>query len=272
MWIGLAAADSPPAAAAGSNSLTVTAEEYSYRLSGAPKAGWTRVTFRNAGEEFHQLLVVPLEPGVTRAAVRQAVASGDAASAIPAIGTGLAPGLPFLLGPGGVATSITMLDAGRYALASFLRTPDGTSDAANGMVRILTVDARRSDLSPPTRNVVDVTTSDRAITLPRGTLPARGWARITTSASSTRDFELFRYSTPDATFESANAYFKEFFSSGEAPPGPAPAVIVGNVSSIGSGDVVYYGLSLEPADYVVVSAPAADQDGSAQLHQDVTVR
>jgi hypothetical protein len=203
-WLGFAAVDPPPGAAAGSNSLTVTADEYSYGLSGA--------------------------------------------------------------------TSITMLDAGRYALVSFLRTPDGTSDAANGMVTILTVRARQSDLSPPTRNVVDVTTSDRAITLPGGeTLPARGWARITTTATSPRDFELFRYSTPDATFESANAYFKEFFSSGDAPPGPAPAVIVGNISSIGQGAVVYYKLSLERADYVVVSDTASDQDGSAQVHQDVTV-
>jgi hypothetical protein len=243
-WLGFASADPPPATAARSNSLTETAEEYSYRLSGTPKTGWARVT---------------------------AVASGDLASAIPAIGTGLAPGLPFLLGPGGVATSITVLDAGRYALLSFLKTPDGTSDAANGMVRILAVDARRSDLSPPTKHVVDVTTSDSAITLPDGTLPARGWARITTTASRPRDFELFRYSTPDATFESASAYFKEFFSSGSAPPGAAPAVIVGNISSIRSGAVVYYRLSLERADYVVVNDTATDHDGSAQLHQDVTV-
>ena len=201
----------------------------------------------------------------------QAIAAGGAESAIPAIGTGLAPGLPFLLGPRGVATSIAKLDAGRYALLSFLTAPDGTSDAAKGMVKILTVGAQRSDLTPPTKRVVDVTTSDSAITLPGGALPARGWARITTTASSPRDFELFRYATPDATFEAASAYFTEFFSSGASPPGPAPAVIVGNISSIPQGAVVYYQLSFDLGRYVVVSDTATDQDGSAQVHQDFTV-
>lgn len=265
------AVSSSPAGAAASNSLTVTAREYSYGLSGAPKAGWTRLTFDNEGAQFHQLLVVALKPGVTRAQVRQAVATGGPQSAIPAIGTGLAPGLPFLLGPGGVATAMAQLDAGRYALVSFLTAPDGRSDAANGMVKILAVRAQTSDLTPPTKRVVDVTTSDGAISLPGGALPARGWARITTTASSPRDFELFRYATPDATFEAASAYFKEFFSSGTSPRGAAPAVIVGNISSIPQGAVVYFQLSLDSGRYVVVSDTATDQDGSAQVHQDFTV-
>jgi hypothetical protein len=48
-------------------------------------------------------------------------------------------------------------------------------------------------------------------------------------------------------------------------------VIVGNVSSIPSGAVAYYKLSLETARYVVVSATASGQDGSAQVHQEVAV-
>jgi len=119
--------------------------------------------------------------------------------------------------------------------------------------------------------VVDVTTSDSAITLPGGALPARRWARITTTASSPRDFELFRYATADATFEAASTYFKEFFSSDTSPPGPAPAVIVGNISSIPQGAVVYYRLSFDLGRYVVVSDTATDQDGSAQVHQDFSV-
>lgn len=90
--VGFAAASASPAgAAAGSNSLTVTAHEYSYGLSGAPKAGWTRLTFENRGARFHQLLVVPLKPGVTRAQVQQAVAAGGPESVIPAIGTATDP-------------------------------------------------------------------------------------------------------------------------------------------------------------------------------------
>jgi hypothetical protein len=269
--LGLAATDAPTARAAGSNVVTVTAREYSYVLSGAPKEGWTRLTFENRGAQYHQLLVVPLKPGVTRSQVQQAVAVGEQGSTIPSIGTGLAPGIPFLLPPNAEATSIAQLDAGRYALLSLLTAPDGASDAARGMVAFLRVRSGTSKLAPPAKSVVDVTTSDSAITLPGGALPARGWARITTTASSPRDFELFRYATPDATFEAASAYFREFFSSGSPPPGPPPAVIVGNISSIARGTVVYYQLSLDLGRYVAVSDTATDQDGSAQVHTDFTV-
>jgi hypothetical protein len=139
------------------------------------------------------------------------------------------------------------------------------------MVEILTVRAPRSDLTPPTRRVVDVTTSDSGITLPGGTLPERGWARITTTAPSPRDFELFRYSSAEATFELTSAYFKALGASGRPPPGPPPAVIVGLISSIPEGAVAYYRLSLEPSRYVVASDRASDQDGSAQLHVEFTV-
>jgi hypothetical protein len=185
---------STPAVAAGSNSVKVTARDYSYDVSGNPKAGWTQLTFANDGNEFHQLLVVALKPGVTGAQVREAVAAGNTESVIGDIGTGLAPGLPFLLGPRGEATAIAELDAGRYALVCFLAAPDGTSHAAHGMVSILRVSRRASDLTPPTRRVVDVTTSDFGITVPDGTLPARGWAgsrqphraRVISSSSATR--------------------------------------------------------------------------------------
>ena len=37
------------AVAAGSNTLTVKAGEYTYVLKGSPKAGWTQINFDNAG-------------------------------------------------------------------------------------------------------------------------------------------------------------------------------------------------------------------------------
>src|SRR5438093_2248901 len=56
----------PPAAAASSNTLTVKAGEYTYKLSGSPKAGWTQVTFDNVGVEYHMMAVFPLKKGVTK--------------------------------------------------------------------------------------------------------------------------------------------------------------------------------------------------------------
>ena len=41
----------PAGAADSSNKLTVTAGEYTYEFSGAPKPGWVEVEFDNAGVE-----------------------------------------------------------------------------------------------------------------------------------------------------------------------------------------------------------------------------
>src|SRR4029077_12942740 len=53
------------AGAAGSNTLTVKAGEYTYVLKGSPKAGWTQVNFDNAGVENHMIVGFHLKKGTT---------------------------------------------------------------------------------------------------------------------------------------------------------------------------------------------------------------
>ena len=71
------AAVAPSAGAAGSNTLTVKAGEYTYKLSGSPKAGWTQINFQNDGVEYHMMAVLSLKKGVTVAQVKKAAASQD---------------------------------------------------------------------------------------------------------------------------------------------------------------------------------------------------
>ena len=53
----------PGAGAASSNTLTITAGEYTYKLSGSPQPGWVQIAFVNGGVEMHMLAVVALKPG-----------------------------------------------------------------------------------------------------------------------------------------------------------------------------------------------------------------
>ena len=69
--VGVSAAVAPSAGAAGSNSLTVKAGEYTYKFSGSPKAGWTQITFQNDGIEYHMMAVVPAEEGRDRRAAEE---------------------------------------------------------------------------------------------------------------------------------------------------------------------------------------------------------
>ena len=62
------------AGAAGSNTLTVKAGEYTYQLKGSPKAGWTQINFDNAGVEDHMMVVLKLKKGATSAQFKKAIA------------------------------------------------------------------------------------------------------------------------------------------------------------------------------------------------------
>jgi hypothetical protein len=256
-----------------SNAVTITGSEYKYKVSGSPKSGWTEVTFKNDGSEFHMLLAVPLKAGVTLQQVKNAAAKGDPQAAFQDLGgTGSTAGIPFVVGPKSTSTTISQLDAGRYALLCFFPAPDGKEHTAHGMISLLTVKKAKSSLAPPTDGVVDVTTSDTGITLPNGTLPSTGWAKVTTTVTDDpRDFTLARYDTDTVTFDEANSWVDQFIGTGKQPPGPVLATIVGNVGSFTAGPTSYLKLDLEPGRYVAVSEADSDQDGSKQLHQDFTV-
>src|SRR5437762_8112056 len=68
------------AVAATANTLTVKGSEYTFKLSGSPKAGWTEITFDDVGTEFHMMAVIPLKKGVTKKQVEAAANSNDNAA------------------------------------------------------------------------------------------------------------------------------------------------------------------------------------------------
>jgi hypothetical protein len=270
---GLSTWAAPVAVAADDNSVTVTASEYKFKVSGSPKSGWTQVTFANDGDQFHMLLAIPLKAGTTLAQVKKAALSKNGEAAVGKLtGKGSTAGIPFLSSPGESSTTISKLDAGHYALVCFFSAPDGKPHLLHGMIGELTVGKGTSSLAPPTSDVVDVSTSDSAITLPNGTLPATGWAKVTTTVTSDpRDFTLAHYASDSTTFDEANSYVDQSISSGKVPAGEPPVRIVGNVGSFTAGPVSYLKLDLQPGRYAAVSDTDSDQDGSKQLHQDFTV-
>jgi len=270
--VGVSAAIAPSAGAAGSNTLTVQAGEYTYKLSGSPKAGWTQITFQNDGNEYHMMAVLPLKKGVTLAQVKKAATSDDDSAFEAISGTGQVSGAPNLLSPGAETTVITKLPAGHYAMACFLPAPDGAPHIAHGMIKVFDVSTSKSSLTPPTDGLVAVTIADDAITIPASGMPAHGWAKVTNNASEPRDLTIARYATPTTTFEEADAYFNTFFSTGTAPAGTAPATLEGGTQTVAPGGSAYVQLDLKSGRYAVVSDTDDDQDGSKQIHAEFTVK
>ncbi len=261
------------AGAAGSNTLTVKAAEYTYVLKGSPKAGWTEIKFQNVGVEDHMMAMFKLKPGITSAQLKKAVLSNDQSAFQKIAAPGGDPtvfGGPSLLSPKASTTTMTKLAAGTYGIVCFVPAPDGTPHAAHGMYKVLTVSGK-SSATPPTDGVSDVTITDSEITAPSSGMPAHGWIKVTNNASSGRDITLARYTSDSATFDQANAYYNEFFNSGKAPEGDAPASLEGGVGGIPKGGTGYFEVDLDNGRYVLVSSNQDIDNDPTPLHLDFTI-
>ena len=261
------------AGAAGSNTLTVKAGEYTYVLKGSPKAGWTQITFSNAGVEDHMMAMVKLKPGTTNAQLKKAILSNDQNALQKVAAPGGDPtvyGAPSLLSPKASTTTMTKLGAGTYGIMCFVPAPDGSPHAAHGMYTVFTVSGK-SSATPPTDGVTDVTITDSGLTTPSSGLPAHGWVKATNNTSTGRDLTEAKYTSDSATFDQANAYYNEFFGSGKAPDGEAPATLDGGLSGIAKGGTGYFELDLDNGRYVLVSSNQDIDNDPNPLHLDFTI-
>ncbi len=263
----------PAATAAGSNTLTVKAGEYVYQLKGSPKAGWIQINFQNAGVEDHMLAMFKLKPGTTNAQLKKAVLSSDQNAFAKIAAPGGDPtvfGTPAPLSPKSSTTTMTKLAAGTYGIACFFPAPDGSPHAAHGMYKVFTI-AGKSSATPPTDGITNVTIADTAITAPSAGLPAHGWVKVTNNATVARDLSLAKYTSADATFDQANAYYSEFFSTGKAPAGDAPATLDGGIGGLAKGGTGYFEVDLDNGRYVLVSSNNEADNDPNPLHLDFTV-
>jgi hypothetical protein len=250
------------AGAAGSNTLTVKAGEYVYKLSGSPKAGWIQVNFDNAGVENHMMAVFELKPGVTTKQLKTAALSQDQS----ALGKITAPnadpngvsGLPDLIGPGQKTTTITELPAGHYGMLCFVPAPDGKSHVAHGMIKTFDVAKSKSSLKPPTSGVIDVSISDSAITFPTANLGRNLTLKVTNSGSAVHSFTLVKIAD-GKTLDDVKNYFDAFLN-GQAPAGDPPGERVGGISSLNPGTDAYLQQSLTAGHYGYVSTQGSAPD------------
>jgi len=263
------------AGAAGSNTLTVKAGEYTYVLKGNPKAGWTQINFENAGVENHMMAGFHLKKGTTPAQLKKALLSQDQSALTKIAASGGDPsvsGLPALVGPGQKTTALTELTPGTYGIACFVPAPDGSPHAAHGMFKVFTVSGK-SNLKPPTDGVAEVSLSDTAITVPSGDAPKNLTAKVTNTGTTVHSFQLVKLAE-GKTLDDANTYFNTLFNTGKAPEGDAPATLVGGVQEVAPGGIAYVEWSLPAGNYGYVSTDgnAPNDDFAKGLHGTFAIR
>lgn len=267
------AATAPAAGAASSNTLTVKAGEYVYKLSGHPKAGWVTINFVNAGIEHHMMVVAKLKKGVTAKQLKAAtIANDQAAFAKLADGDGEVFGTPQLLGPGQKTTTITKLAGGHYGVMCFVTAPDGAAHVAHGMVKTFDISASKSSVKPPKDGVRDVTISDTAITIPANGIPRNGTLKVTNEGAAPHSFALVRINS-GKTLDDVKAYYDTLLSTGKAD-GTPPGTIVGGVSRMAPNAMAYLEETLPAGHYAYVSTEgdAPDDDYAKGLKGEFDVR
>ncbi len=194
--VGLGAVAMQPAGAGSSNALNITAGEYVYQLKGSPAPGWVTINFKNAGTEYHMLAMFALQPGVSVAQLKKALAANDDSAFDPLIDTsvgdqGNVAGAPTLLGPKQQTTTTAQLPAGRYGMMCFISAPDGTPHAAHGMIKVFDVKGPKSSAKPPTTQAT-VTLNDDGIDFPL-TNPGRNLSlKITNAGTTPHSFTIFK--------------------------------------------------------------------------------
>jgi len=116
----------------------VTAGEYAFTALASIGGGAVRFKLLNSGKEDHHLQLARLNEGVTLANLQTALAGPKPDQALALVSL---PGGGGTVLPGGSASAVFELTAGRHILACFVPSADGVPHIAKGMVLPVTVAA-----------------------------------------------------------------------------------------------------------------------------------
>lgn len=140
-------------AAGGISEVTYTAVDYSYQGPDQLPAGWTRFTLDNRGKSRHDLMLYKIEAGKTLQDVTQALSAGGPPDWAQSYGSTSA-------NAGTTGSYLVDLAPGNYVMLSFGDNPQGPPDAAQGMVKMLTVTG-----TPPAAASVQLPQPDATINM-----------------------------------------------------------------------------------------------------------
>lgn len=260
-------------AAAQPNTLSVTAQEdadaMSYAITGSPHPGLVAITFRNAGDDTHEMAVSMMKPGVTLDQLKTALKAPNGeqkAGALLSNPDAEYP-VPTALGPGDSETDVAKLAAGHYVVVCFFPGPDGMPHVAMGMIGEFTVAGPPSTAAAPDASGT-VTMTDHGINLPAG-FGTGGTYRVTNAGTKPHDFSLAKLAGKPlpALFQCV----EESFGKG-TPIDKCPGTLAGGVNTLQPGESAYLTITLKAGQYGYVSTEGDGADVQAGLAGTFTVK
>jgi len=241
-------------APAGSNVVTVTANEYAFDMPTSIPAGLTTFRLVDKGKEPHHLFVMKLEQGKK---------ASDLFAALKAMGPagGPPPGWMRVVGGpnspvpgGGEANATLVLEPGEYAAFCVIPTPQGAPHFMMGMIKGFTVTPAAGRAAALPKADLTITLKDYDFVLSRPFTSGRHVIAVTNAASQPHEIVINRFG-PGQT----NAKFAAW---GEKPEGKTvPSHPMGGLTDIPPGKTVVIEGIFPPGRYGFACFTRDKKDG-----------
>jgi hypothetical protein len=220
--------------------VAVTAADYAFSAPDTIPAGLTEIRLQNRGSEMHHVFLIRLDGGKSMNDLF-AEMKGDG----PLPSWAKEAGGPNTPGPGGDATAIVRLKAGRYAMICVIPSKDGKPHVMKGMAKEITVVPATSNTSAANIRIAStVTLVDYGFKFSQALQTGRQTIRVVNQASQPHELVLVRLA-PGKSPADVLAWMEKM----EGPPPGAP---IGGVTPIAQGEENLVELNLTPGEYGLI--------------------
>lgn len=272
-----AAADTASTAPAAIQEVTITAQDFAFDVPAEIPAGWTSITFTNAGQTNHHGYVARLLEGVTRDDVlaQLAMDGQESAGAEPPPITDLGFFLPDT-DPGTSNQATVELAPGNWMIVSFSMEPSAggppTPDWARGSIAEFTVTEATDEAAAPEADVV-VTIGADDFDMPAELAAGEQTLQVVNNSGAEDGYLFILKLGGDTTVESLLAAFEAMFSGQELAEEDYPqASTVGGLMGHNLGESFYTTITLEPGNYAAISSINGAEFPYSGLYKNFTVK
>lgn len=259
----------------------VTASDYAFDAPDEIPSGWTRIHFKNEGEEPHLLMFSRLpegktvdnylsEAGVPFNKTWYQLRNGEITP--QQFGETLGREMPAwffevqfsggvgLVMPDSVSEATVNLPPGNYAIECYARTEDGEIHFMEGMVRPLKVTEVNSGNQPPNEDLLVTITSDQ-MNVEGDLAPGKHIVKVLVveepPAQAFGQNVHIVYLEPEANLEEVVRWFNYYTPTGLRSPSPDQATFIGGMHILPVNRAGFFRVDLQPGRYLFVSGPTA---------------
>ena len=239
--------------------VTVTAGDYAFTAPDSIPAGLTEIRLLNRGTEMHHVWLIRLDAGKT---LQDLFGAMKGEGPLPAWARDV--GGPNTPGPGGEASAILRLTAGRYAMICVIPSPDGKAHVMKGMAKEVVVTPAASTMANTNLRIAStMTLADFAFQFSQPLQPGRQMIRVRNSATQPHEVVIVRLQ-PGRKASDVLAWMEKM----EGPPPGAP---IGGTTPMAKGEENILTLDLVPGEYGLICFVPDAKDGKPHfMHGMVT--